>query len=225
MSRVTSPEITPSSQMAPRPTPRLKAHSRHLRRALPSRRGHSLSRWSASSTRYFPSCSTLAASSSSAICFPTSGKPLIADIAFAVSTPIGITVAFLCYKHFVFRTKGNYLKEWLRCFAVYSVSFPMGLVILPTATHLFERVALTHPYAPFLAGLGELLRYRVLQLLRPQEVFLQALSVGCWRWSSAAAPSSRLETRMVRTIQLSLQARIQAILLAKYDIALAQLSG
>jgi putative flippase GtrA len=84
---------------------------------------------------------------------PTSGKPLIADIAFAVSTPIGITVAFLCYKHFVFRTKGNYLKEWLRCFAVYSVSFPMGLVILPTATHLFQGLTLSRPYAPFLAGI------------------------------------------------------------------------
>jgi putative flippase GtrA len=84
---------------------------------------------------------------------PTHGKPLIADIAFIVSTPICITVAFLCYKHFVFRTKGNYLKEWLRCFAVYSVSFPMGLVILPAATQLFQRSALTHPYAPFLAGI------------------------------------------------------------------------
>ena len=84
---------------------------------------------------------------------PHQGKPLIADIAFALSTPISITVAFLCYKHFVFRTHGNYLKEWLRCFAVYSVSFPMGLAILPTATHLFQRAPLTHPYAPFLAGL------------------------------------------------------------------------
>jgi putative flippase GtrA len=84
---------------------------------------------------------------------PTHGKPLIADLAFIVSTPVAITVAFLCYKHFVFRTKGNYLKEWLRCFAVYSVSFPMGLVILPAATHLFQRVAVTHPYAPFLAGI------------------------------------------------------------------------
>jgi putative flippase GtrA len=84
---------------------------------------------------------------------PQSGKPLIADIAFAISTPLAITVAFLCYKHFVFRTKGNYLKEWLRCFAVYSVSFPMGLVILPAATHLFQRTPLTHPYAPFLAGI------------------------------------------------------------------------
>ena len=63
---------------------------------------------------------------------PSHGKPLIAEISFIISTPICITVAFLCYKHFVFRTKGNYLKEWLRCFAVYSVSFPMGLVILPT---------------------------------------------------------------------------------------------
>jgi hypothetical protein len=58
---------------------------------------------------------------------PHSSKALIADFAFVVSTPIGITIAFLCYKHFVFRTHGNYLKEWLRCFAVYSVTFPMGL--------------------------------------------------------------------------------------------------
>ena len=82
---------------------------------------------------------------------PHQGKPLIVDIAYVVSTPISITVAFLLYKHFVFRTKGNYLKEWLRCFAVYSVSFPMGLVILPAATNLFQRVSLTKAYAPFLA--------------------------------------------------------------------------
>lgn len=85
--------------------------------------------------------------------FPRLGKPLIADIAFAISTPVGITLAFLLYKHFVFRTKGNYLKEWLRCFLVYSVSFPMGLVILPTVTHLFQRAALTREWAPYLAGL------------------------------------------------------------------------
>jgi len=85
--------------------------------------------------------------------FPRFGKPLIADIAFAISIPIAITVAFLLYKHFVFRTKGNYVKEWLRCFVVYSVSFPMGLVILPTATHFFQRATLTHGSAPYLAGL------------------------------------------------------------------------
>jgi putative flippase GtrA len=82
---------------------------------------------------------------------PRSGKPLIADLAFAVSTPVGISVAFLCYKHFVFRTRGNYLKEWVRCFAVYSVSFPMGLVIVPGATHLFQHSRLPSAYSPYLA--------------------------------------------------------------------------
>ncbi|WP_162537186.1 GtrA family protein [Granulicella sp. WH15] len=84
---------------------------------------------------------------------PHRGKPLIADLSSICAKPIAITVAFLCYKHFVFRTKGNYLKELLRCFAVYGVSTPAELVILPVATHLFLAPALTHPYAPFLAGI------------------------------------------------------------------------
>jgi len=61
-------------------------------------------------------------------------------------------IAFLGYKHFVFRTHGNYLKEWLRCFAVYGVSTPVELVILPLATKLFLLFALTRIYAPYLAG-------------------------------------------------------------------------
>jgi putative flippase GtrA len=84
---------------------------------------------------------------------PSLEKPVVVDIAFAISTPIGITVAFLLYKHFVFRTKGNYLREWLRCFVVYSVSFPMGLAILPAATHFLQHATLTHEWAPYLAGL------------------------------------------------------------------------
>ena len=84
---------------------------------------------------------------------PHRGKPLIADIASITSKPIAITVAFLCYKHFVFKTKGNYFKEWLKCFAVYGVSTPVELIILPLATKGFLLPALTHPYAPFLAGI------------------------------------------------------------------------
>jgi len=84
---------------------------------------------------------------------PHRGKPLLADIAAILSQPIAITVAFLCYKHFVFRTKGNYLKEWLRCTAVYSISFPAGLVILPVATKLFLLIKELPPNAPpILAG-------------------------------------------------------------------------
>ncbi len=78
---------------------------------------------------------------------------LIADLSHVTSTPITITVAFLCYKHFVFHTKGNYIREWLRCFAVYSVSFPMGLVILPLATQILLKNHYTHTYAVYIAGL------------------------------------------------------------------------
>jgi putative flippase GtrA len=84
---------------------------------------------------------------------PSHGKPLIADLASITSKPIAITVAFLGYKHFVFHTKGNYLKEWLRCFAVYGVSTPAELIILPVATKLFLLPSLTHLYAPYLAGI------------------------------------------------------------------------
>src|ERR1700742_2112692 len=42
--------------------------------------------------------------------------------ASVLSTPFNITVAYFGYKFFVFRTKGNYLSEWLKCFAVYGTS-------------------------------------------------------------------------------------------------------
>jgi|SRR5450756_814225 len=73
-------------------------------------------------------------------------------IAAITSKPIGITMAFFCYKHFVFRTHGNYLREWLRCFAVYGVGMLPELIALPILTHLFLRFALTHRPAPYLAG-------------------------------------------------------------------------
>ncbi|MDP9038229.1 MAG: GtrA family protein [Acidobacteriota bacterium] len=85
---------------------------------------------------------------------PHRGKPLIAEISTIVSQPIGITVAFLCYKHFVFKTKGNYLKEWLRCFAVYSAAFPATLVIVPVATKFLLLFKMLPPNAPpILAGI------------------------------------------------------------------------
>ena len=73
-------------------------------------------------------------------------------LASVLSTPLNITVAYFGYKFFVFRTHGNYLKEWLRCFAVYGVSTPAELLILPLATSAFLHIPLLHPYAPFLAG-------------------------------------------------------------------------
>lgn len=84
---------------------------------------------------------------------PHRGKPLLADFASLTAKPLAITVAFLGYKHFVFRTHGNYLKEWLRCFAVYGLSTPAELVILPLATTFFLHFSLSHAWAPHLAGI------------------------------------------------------------------------
>ena len=43
---------------------------------------------------------------------------------------ISISVAFLGYKWFVFRTRGNYLREWLRTLTVYSGSVLIATVAL-----------------------------------------------------------------------------------------------
>jgi putative flippase GtrA len=65
------------------------------------------------------------------------------EIASLLSSIISITVAFLGYKWFVFRTRGHYLREWLRCFSVYGTSMAFALIMLPPLTlalrHRFGR--------------------------------------------------------------------------------------
>lgn len=59
-------------------------------------------------------------------------------LASVLSTPLNITVAFLGYKFFVFRTHGNFLSEWLKCFAVYGTSMIPGLVALSALTRFLQ---------------------------------------------------------------------------------------
>ena len=61
-----------------------------------------------------------------------------------LSTPLNISVAYLGYKFFVFRTKGNYLREWLKCFAVYGTAMLPGLVILSALTRYLQSVMSAH---------------------------------------------------------------------------------
>ncbi|MFL6428885.1 MAG: GtrA family protein [Acidobacteriaceae bacterium] len=65
------------------------------------------------------------------------------EIASLLSNVIAITVAFLGYKWFVFRTQCNYLREWLRCLSVYGTSMVFSLVMLAPLTlalrHWFGR--------------------------------------------------------------------------------------
>lgn len=59
-------------------------------------------------------------------------------LASLFSMPLNITVAYLGYKFFVFRTKGNFLKEWMKCFAVYGSAMIPGLVALSALTRFLQ---------------------------------------------------------------------------------------
>jgi len=65
-------------------------------------------------------------------------------LAALISNPLNITVAYLGYKFFVFRTHGNYLREWLKCFAVYGTSMIPGLLALSALTRLLQSVFHSH---------------------------------------------------------------------------------
>jgi putative flippase GtrA len=61
-------------------------------------------------------------------------------LASMLPVPLNITVAYLTYKFFVFRTKGNYLGEWLKCFAVYGTGMIPGLVAISALTRFLQLV-------------------------------------------------------------------------------------
>src|SRR5512135_2819529 len=52
---------------------------------------------------------------------------------------INISVAFLGYKWFVFKTKGNYLREWARCVLVYSGGIVLSAALLPVFVGAIRR--------------------------------------------------------------------------------------
>lgn len=73
-------------------------------------------------------------------------------LANLIAFPINITVAYLGYKFFVFGTKGNYIREWLRCVAVYSGTFVLSMVSLPVLVFCIRHLGGAEKAAPYLAG-------------------------------------------------------------------------
>jgi putative flippase GtrA len=65
-------------------------------------------------------------------------------VASVLSMPLNITVAYLGYKFFVFRTQGNFLGEWLKCFAVYGTGMIPGLVVLSALTRFLQSLIHSH---------------------------------------------------------------------------------
>jgi putative flippase GtrA len=73
-------------------------------------------------------------------------------LATVLSSFLSITVAFLGYKWFVFRTKGNYWTEWVRCVAVYSVGIAISTALLPIVVESLRRWAGIGRSAPYIGG-------------------------------------------------------------------------
>ncbi len=61
-----------------------------------------------------------------------------------ISTPLNITVAYLGYKFLVFKTRGNYLMEWFKCFGVYGLGMLPGLFALSAVTRILQTVIHAH---------------------------------------------------------------------------------
>lgn len=92
----------------------------------------------------FGYCSFLVVVRLLAAIIPVKYLSLTAIAGSLISTPLNITVAYFGYKFFVFKTKGNYLLEWLKCFAVYGTGMIPGLVALGALTRLLQSLLHNH---------------------------------------------------------------------------------
>jgi len=98
-----------------------------------------------------------------------------------ISSVLNITVSFLGYKWFVFKTTGNYLKEWVRCLMVYSGSIALGLVLLPPTVFTVSFLTDNPRAAPYIAG----------ALLLGVQVILSFLGHKTFSFKGTTAPTSR----------------------------------
>ncbi|MGA9901419.1 MAG: GtrA family protein [Terriglobales bacterium] len=72
--------------------------------------------------------------------------------ASVISSLLNISVSFFGYKWFVFKTKGNYLREWIRCVGVYSGGILFGVLTLPLLVVVIRRNTRFVTQAPYIAG-------------------------------------------------------------------------
>jgi putative flippase GtrA len=122
-------------------------------------------KWSTELTRHIPpgqfgryllvgSCNTLFGYGSfaffTAILGPVIPHSYIA--ASVISSLLNISVSYLGYKWFVFKTKGNYLREWIRCIGVYSGGILVGVLTLPVLVVVIRRNTRFNAEAPYIAG-------------------------------------------------------------------------
>jgi putative flippase GtrA len=76
---------------------------------------------------------------------------LMTSAGIAVSTVLNITVSFFSYKLFVFKTKGNALKEYLRSLLVYLPSLGVSMLVVVPLTVWLRHVLPNPARAPLVA--------------------------------------------------------------------------
>lgn len=72
--------------------------------------------------------------------------------ASVIAAPLNITVSYLDYKWFVFKTHGNYLHEWTRAIMVYGSAMVLGIALLPPVVFSVRLVTGLDRPAPYIAG-------------------------------------------------------------------------
>jgi putative flippase GtrA len=73
-------------------------------------------------------------------------------LASVISSLLNISVSFFAYKWFVFKTEGNYLREWIRCISVYSGGILFSVLMLPILVAVIRRNTPFFAAAPYMAG-------------------------------------------------------------------------
>lgn len=75
--------------------------------------------------------------------------------AAVISYALGVTHSYLTYKFFVFKTRGNYLAEYIKCWSVYLLGYLGYLMFLPLSVECIKFI-LSSSYlflAPYIGGL------------------------------------------------------------------------
>jgi len=59
-------------------------------------------------------------------------------LVLVLSQIVGVTNAYVCYKVFVFKTRGNVLKEYLRFYVVYGTTFVINIALITLFVEVFH---------------------------------------------------------------------------------------
>lgn len=69
-----------------------------------------------------------------------------------IGSLLAITFSFLNYKWFIFKTRGNYLREWSRCVIVYGGNALLSTALLAPTVFAIRRLTVADKMAPYIGG-------------------------------------------------------------------------